>query len=81
MLRANPWAFAFVDGLHTYAAALQDTLNVGHAYMIAIDDVRVYPGVAAAFSEASLALERYGLSALGMGVRESYILPPCEFTT
>lgn len=47
-------AFAFVDGLHTFAGALGDLRAVKHAGVIALDDTR-------AMQEVQLALEMFGI--------------------
>ncbi len=49
-LRAQEIAFAFVDGLHTYTAALDDLNTVSHAKVIALDDMFMAP-VALAFDD------------------------------
>jgi len=41
LVRERPLAFAFVDGLHTYAACLSDIRTVSHTLgAIAVDDIR-----------------------------------------
>ncbi len=38
-LKATPLCFAFVDGLHIHEACYSDILAVGHAGIIAVDDI------------------------------------------
>lgn len=71
LLRSRELAFAFVDGLHTYAACRNDILNTAHAGLLAVDDVIWSAEVRRAFYEAE-ALPRSPLHLLRL--REGYLL-------
>jgi hypothetical protein len=65
--------FAFVDGLHTYEACLQDIQTVAHCFgVIAVDDTTWSPDVVRAFREGSALTNRNSLCIPVL--RESYLL-------
>lgn len=65
--------FAFVDGLHTYEACLQDIQTVAHCFgVIAVDDTTWSPDVVRAFREGSALTNRSSLCIPVL--RESYLL-------
>lgn len=69
-IRGRPLAFAFVDGLHEYAACLLDIRACAHAGIIAVDDTKWSGDCMRAFIEGGGERRRL-TSALW---RESYIL-------
>lgn len=54
VLWERPLSFAFVDGLHTYEAALHDIRWVDHAAVIAVDDLLWSSEVRKAFVQAAV---------------------------
>jgi len=72
LLRSRPLAFAFVDGLHTYAACQNDIANTKHAGLITVDDVLWSEEVQRAFCEAEQSLHRTAVRIVSL--REGYLV-------
>lgn len=53
VMKERTLCFAYVDGLHTYEAALPDILSTAHAGVIAVDDVLWNAEVRSAFIEGA----------------------------
>lgn len=71
-LLTGPLAFAFIDGLHTYAACCNDIANTAHAGLLVVDDVIWSAEVRRAFYEAAEYLPREPLHLSSL--REGYLL-------
>jgi len=80
-VRDRPLCFAYVDGLHTYKAALSDIHTVAHcAGIIAVDDIIEWEGrpgsnvdIRRAFDEGAKSLRRTPVS--HYLCREGYLMP------
>ena len=73
LLRQRPLAFAYVDGLHTYYAALADIRSVGHcAGTIAVDDISYGVQIMLAMQRAARELDRLAVHVAPC--KEGYIL-------
>lgn len=75
-LRERALCCAYVDGLHTEEAAFADALNVAHAGLIVMDDIRCFDQVRVAFGRVAAELEREPCSYYAHGIREGYLLLP-----
>ena len=74
-LMAQPLSFSYVDGLHQHGPALCDIMAVRHTEgVIAVDDVRVFAGVRAAFEQAAVLLGRTPIYRPELGIREGYLV-------
>lgn len=71
-LSGRELAFSFVDGLHTYEAALNDVMACGHSGLIAVDDITWNSGVKRAWFEGADGLSR--LKVEYSPLHEAYIL-------
>ena len=74
-LMLRPLCFCYVDGLHKHGPALCDIMSVRHCKgVIAVDDVRMFAGVRAAFEQAAVLLGRTAIYRPELGIREGYLV-------
>ncbi|MFB6273728.1 MAG: class I SAM-dependent methyltransferase [Salinibacter sp.] len=72
VLGDQKFAFAFVDGLHTYRACLSDIFTIAHAPIIAVDDIRWKPELMLAFRQAAKSMKK--LAYHHSSCREGYLV-------